>query len=148
MESSDYEVFIENTKQGFMQDKIRNKEWLSEEAREKVKEVFEHILPQGINTAKQHFKVISAGQEKAGYLWFELREVNNATVLYIYFIIIVPEYRRRGIAKKTLELLKAEARSLGASSIGLHVFGFNEGALELYKQTGFVARNIVMECEL
>jgi ribosomal protein S18 acetylase RimI-like enzyme len=131
-----------------MQDKIKNKEWLPEEAGEKVKEVFEHILPQRINTAKQYFKVISAGQEKAGYLWFELRDVNNVTVLYIYFIIIVPEYRRRGIAKKTLELLKTEARSLGASSIGLHVFGFNEGAIELYKQAGFITRNIVMECEL
>lgn len=148
LKSADYKVFIESTKEGFMQDKIRNKEWSPEEAANKAREVFEHILPQGIKTKNQHFKVISADKEKAGYLWFELKENNNATVLYIYFIIVLPEYRRKGIAKSALELLKIEARSLGAISIGLHVFGFNEGAIELYKQTGFVAKNIVMECEL
>ena len=144
LKSSDYEVFIAATKQDYMQDKIRNKEWLPADGPERVDRAFAEILPQGIDTAGQVFRVIAADNEKAGYLWYELR--NEAyQQLYIYYITVLPEYRRKGIAGAVLELLKGVAKVQGIGAIGLHVFGFNHGAIRLYEQAGFAAKNIVME---
>jgi ribosomal protein S18 acetylase RimI-like enzyme len=43
-------------------------------------------------------------------------------------------FRRRGYASRTLELV--EARELGAKSVELHVFGYNQGAQALYEKVG------------
>jgi ribosomal protein S18 acetylase RimI-like enzyme len=40
------------------------------------------------------------------------------------------------------------ARELGATSLGLHVFGHNEARRQLYEQLGFMATNILMTKKL
>ena len=46
-------------------------------------------------------------------------------------------HRRRGYAREALQLGEAEARALGAESIGLNVYGYSAGAQVLYESLGY-----------
>jgi len=58
--------------------------------------------------------------------------------------------QRRGVGFGTAPLLALEdwCRANGISSIGLHVFGHNQGAWRLYKRMGYVETNVQMEKQL
>lgn len=64
--------------------------------------------------------------------------------VWIYDIIINEDFRRRGYASRTLELVEDRAKELGAKSVELHVFGHNHGALSLYEKMGYNETSITM----
>ena len=68
---------------------------------------------------------------EVGILWFALRDSGIGLTLWIYDIIH-EQFRRRGYARRTLELVEDKARELGAKRVELHVFGHNERARTLY----------------
>jgi ribosomal protein S18 acetylase RimI-like enzyme len=71
-----------------------------------------------------------------GQLW--IGPLSGRPVDYwVYDIEITPQHRRRGYARRALELGEVEARALGATSLGLNVFGYNTGAKELYDSLGY-----------
>ncbi len=61
---------------------------------------------------------------------------------YIMNMYTAPEYRRQGIAYKTLDLLVAEAKKKGVSAISLEA---TEAGRPLYEKYGFVKMNDEME---
>jgi ribosomal protein S18 acetylase RimI-like enzyme len=77
-------------------------------------------------------------------LWFALRSRAGQQQAFVCDVVIFEEFRRRGYARRAFELLEGRARELGATSIGLHVFGHNGAARQLYEKLGFVATNILM----
>lgn len=86
-----------------------------------------------------------------GYLWEEDGQViGNLTIIsflqgesrtyLIANVAVHPDFRRKGIARK-LTLAGLEfARSHGAPSTWLHVRDDNYGAIDLYRQLGFIER--------
>lgn len=64
---------------------------------------------------------------------------------YIMNMYTVPEYRRRGISYRTLDLLVQEAKSKGILSISLEA---TEMGRPLYEKYGFVQMNHEMELPL
>jgi ribosomal protein S18 acetylase RimI-like enzyme len=71
-----------------------------------------------------------------GQLWIGPLDGRPADY-WVYDIEIAEEHRRRGYARRALELGEFEARALGATSLGLNVFGYNTGAKELYDSLGY-----------
>ncbi len=71
----------------------------------------------------------------AGF-WFVLDEA------HITNVAVRPEYRRKGIGKKMMELLLEEAKSRGVVSISLEVRVSNKAARELYKGLGFTVAGL------
>ena len=65
-------------------------------------------------------------------------------VCRIYDIIINENFRRRGYASRTLELVEARAKELGAKNVELHVFSHNHGAQALYEKVGYNVTSITM----
>lgn len=61
---------------------------------------------------------------------------------YIMNMYTAPDYRRKGIATKTLELLIADAKERGIDSISLEA---TEAGRPLYEKNGFVQMNNEME---
>ncbi len=51
---------------------------------------------------------------------------------------VIPTYRRQGIARRMMDYLLRQARSLGLNQIGLEVIEANTGAHTLYRELGFV----------
>lgn len=60
--------------------------------------------------------------------------------LHILILLVLPRYRRLGLASKMLKWLTAEARKSGGGlkALRLHVQKSNEAAVAFYKRHGFV----------
>lgn len=71
-----------------------------------------------------------------GYLWLGPLPAGGDE-WWVFDIEIGEAHRRRGYARAALELGHAEAKKLGAVSVGLNVFGYNTGAKELYDSLGY-----------
>jgi ribosomal protein S18 acetylase RimI-like enzyme len=81
---------------------------------------------------------------EVGTVWFALRDSGVGRSVWIYDIIINENFRRKGYASRTLELVEDRARALGAKSVELHVFGHNQGARALYEKVGYKEMSITM----
>ena len=80
---------------------------------------------------------------RCGYLWMGMRNSEDPwdmqTPLWIYDIVVTPEFRGYGLGVQLM--LKAEeyARELDLN-IGLFVHSDNESAIALYKKTGYAVK--------
>ncbi|MCP3033463.1 GNAT family N-acetyltransferase [Halobacillus sp. A1] len=81
--------------------------------------------------------------EQVGILWYSvIPEINAA---YLYHILIDDNHRVKGFGTSTIEKLQDTLKEQGVKSIGLSVFGKNEGAYRLYKKLGYSNTRISME---
>ena len=90
---------------------------------------------------------VVADSEVVGVIWFAPR-IAGSNQWWIFDIEIDEAHRRRGHARAALQLAQIEAKQNGASSIGLNVFAFNEGAHELYESLGYQPMSIQMQLPL
>ncbi|WNB94011.1 GNAT family N-acetyltransferase [Bacillus sp. NEB1478] len=81
-------------------------------------------------------------EKTAGYLWFHVRKDEKQA--FLYHIYIHDTFRKQGIAKEAMKFFEAESKKLGADYLGLHVFGTNLNAIELYKKMGYNQASINM----
>lgn len=65
------------------------------------------------------------------------RLILQGSKIYLFSLETLPQYRRRGIAYGFLIRLIGELAKSSCDTLCLHVSGANEGALKLYKKTGF-----------
>lgn len=85
---------------------------------------------------EQHLKssqVITYDGKDVGYIW----PIVIKRLLYIFELGVNRDYKRRGIGKRALELIKESAIKQGCNSISLHCEKFREAALRLYLSAGF-----------
>ncbi|GAB3606285.1 hypothetical protein GCM10027413_16940 [Conyzicola nivalis] len=61
----------------------------------------------------------------------------GGTDWWVFDIQIAEAHRRRGYARRALELGHVAAKERGATAIGLNVFGYNTGAKDLYESLGY-----------
>ena len=79
-------------------------------------------------------------------LWMgnAIDQITGDRYAHIFLLYVVPEYRRRGIAKKLLEQAQIWAKIRGDRQIGLQVFPQNQAAVNLYQKMGFQIQSISM----
>ena len=67
---------------------------------------------------------------------------------FVYDLEIKPQHRRRGHATAAFAVMESLAGELGAESVGLHVFVWNEGAQALYRKLGYRVTGVNMVKDL
>jgi len=82
-------------------------------------------------------------RKRGGYLWMGIRNSEDPwdmqTPLWIYDIVIAPEFRGNGLGKQLM--LKADEFALEQKhNIGLFVHSDNESAIALYEKMGYVLK--------
>jgi ribosomal protein S18 acetylase RimI-like enzyme len=82
-----------------------------------------------------------------GHLWLGPFPAGS-TEWWVFDIEIDEPHRRRGYARRALELAHAAAKQRGATAIGLNVFGYNTGAQELYDSLGYRVTSTQMRLPL
>jgi ribosomal protein S18 acetylase RimI-like enzyme len=68
----------------------------------------------------------------------------KAQKAFIFDFIIDEAFRGKGYGKQALAALDEKLISMNVDSVGLHVFGHNIVAQELYKKSGYEITNINM----
>lgn len=140
----EYEFWLQRSLGEYKNEQIKS--GLSEaEAEEKSGADFNRYLPDGPQSPDQYLFSIKDQDSSIGFIWFCERGNPENRKAYLLDIVIEEEHRGKGYGKKAMLLLEEKVKSLGLKHIGLHVFGHNHRAYELYKKLGYVEINIVME---
>lgn len=146
MTENDYQAYLEQLIGEYAQDHVRGGRWGEQEALQRATQEIQQILPQGLHSPDNYLYMIVEEQsnQRVGILWFALNTRASKQQAFVYDIAIYEQFRRHGYATQAFRLLEEQARELGATSIGLHVFGHNVAARELYEKLGYIATNIQM----
>jgi len=141
-----YRGYREHLARDYAEDKVRAGVWSSAESESRAAQELDELLPDG-TTTRDHFLYSVRDDSvpaEVGIVWFALIDSGVGRSLWIYDIIIHEKFRRRGYARRTLELVEEKARELDASKVELHVFGHNDGTRALYEQMGYGVTSIIM----
>ena len=145
IQQEDFERFLERGIREYAEDHVRNGNWPAEGALEKSKKEFEHYLPDGIHSKNQYlYSIIHDSGNKIGVLWVQVKDQKA----FIYDVVIDEAFRGKGYGKQALIAMDEKLKSMKVESVGLHVFGDNITAQELYKKMGFQITGIHMKKEL
>ena len=84
-----------------------------------------------INSEKYSVFFITANGEKAGYLILE-----HKNPLYVQSLYLLPEFRRKGIGRKTFEFIREHCRENAIENFYLGCHPENKNALCFYEKMG------------
>jgi ribosomal protein S18 acetylase RimI-like enzyme len=141
MQQEDFDRVIENEIKEYAADHVRNGNWPAEGALERSRKEFEALLPKGIHSTDQYlWAIVDLENKKIGMLWVQVKDQKA----FIYDFIIDESFRGKGYGKQTLLAMDEKLKSMNVESVGLHVFGDNITAQELYKKMGYQITGIHM----
>jgi ribosomal protein S18 acetylase RimI-like enzyme len=125
---------------------VQNGTWEEDEALGLAHAETAEMLPKGLDTPDQTFRVIldQRSGERVGQVWYCIRYRGRRPQLFVQWIGIDEKHRRRGYATAVFRELDREARRVGAYWVGLGVDGDNVAALSLYAKLGFKPKNIFL----
>lgn len=83
------------------------------------------------------FEVLEGKGTSVGYVWVGTDSSKDPHSWWVWDIVIDEGHRGKGLGRKTMQLAEDYARSQGARTLGLNVFGFNHGARGLYESLGY-----------
>jgi RimJ/RimL family protein N-acetyltransferase len=131
---------------GYADENVRAGYWEPEQAPALSEAQFNELLADGIDTPGQWlWSVVAQSGDEVGIVWVARRREGHA---FIYDIEMNPAHRGAGYGTAALLALEVWCRANGFGSIGLHVFGHNEGAWRLYKRLGYIETSVQMEKRL
>jgi ribosomal protein S18 acetylase RimI-like enzyme len=90
------------------------------------------------------FDVVDESEGSVGYLWIGQDDSGDSTSWWVWDVAVEPGHRGAGIGRAAMLLAEEYARSHGAHSLGLSVFGFNTAARRLYESLGYETTSVRM----
>ena len=134
----------------YAEDNIAAGRWPREGAHARSRTEWDSLLPQGLATPNNHLFEIQASLQgpTIGALWFAIEDRHGQRSAFVYDVGIDAPWRRQGHALRAFEALETLVTELGATHIGLHVFGHNPGAQALYAKLGYGITGINMQKRL
>ena len=149
MTQAEYDRWIEQSIKDYAEDKVRAGTWQPADALDRSAADHKQLLPDGLQSKGQHLYTLEdeAAGKKVGMIWFA--EVNwGKPLAFIYDIVVDADQRGKGYGKQAMLALEDKVRELGVDRIGLHVFGFNTVARDLYLKVGYEITDYNMEKKL
>jgi ribosomal protein S18 acetylase RimI-like enzyme len=113
------------------------------ESRARAEAAFQRLVPDGkVAASTQRICVVQHDTTDVGIIWYELRNGNRDG--YVYDIVVWPQYRRRGYARRAFLLLEQMLRDAGIRRIMLNMFAHNLAAHSFYQSLGYAPRALLM----
>lgn len=129
--------FVTASEEGFTQDLVASGRFSPEDAAAESHRQLVEELPDGLATPGQELFTATVNGVEVGILWLGMRQRDGRAHAFVLDIEVAADQRRKGYGRELMHAAEREARRLGADSIGLHVFGFNAAAVELYESLGY-----------
>ena len=145
IQQEDFDRMIDTEIRGYAEEHVRNGNWPAEGALERSKKEFDALLPDGIRSKDQYlWSLLDEDSNKIGVLWVQVKDQKA----FIYDFVINEAFRGKGYGKQALIAMDDKLKAMNVESIGLHVFGDNITAQELYKKMGYQITGIRMKKEI
>lgn len=150
MTAAEFGRYLEPAIRAYAREKVVSGEWAPEQAVELSRRDHFRLLPDGLATPDQFLFTVrdEPANQVVATLWLTLRMRGIQVEAYVYDIEVVESHRGHGYGRATMLACLDKARELGAESVGLHVFGHNKNARNLYDSMGFTPTNINMTLKL
>jgi ribosomal protein S18 acetylase RimI-like enzyme len=150
MGEDEFRAYRDAAARGYAEDKQRSGDWAGRDALTLDLQAIHRSAPNGPRTLDQHLFTVhdAATGAKVGWLWYQVRDDGLSRSAFLCDLVIFEEYRRQGYGTACLAELDDRARGLGIRRVGLHVFGHNPGALELYRRCGYTVTDYTMAKDL
>ncbi|MFE6049226.1 GNAT family N-acetyltransferase [Kitasatospora sp. NPDC056446] len=117
----------------------------SETAHRHANDSMARFFPSGVpSPGHVVFDVVDDAGEAVGYLWIGPDTSDDAGAWWVWDIVIDTDKRGRGLGRAAMLLGEEYARSQGAHTLGLNVFGFSTGARGLYESLGYETTSVKM----
>ena len=97
-----------------------------------------------LSPGNEVFHVMNESGAAVGYLWIGQDVSVDRGAWWVWDVVINPDQRGQGFGRAAMLLGEDYARSQGAHSLGLSVFGFNTGAQRLYNSLGYKTTSVKM----
>jgi len=114
-----------------------------DEAQQNANASKERLYPNGSPAPGHQIGRLRSQGQAVGALWIG-PTANDPDQWWVWEIVIDEEFRGRGFGRQAMLLAEEIARTNGASTIGLNVFGHNKTARSLYLSLGFVESSVQM----
>lgn len=132
-----FPAWIERSRTEYQSDLIKTGESL-QEAHRRANESLEASFPENSPaTDNAVFDVVDETGAIVGYLWVGTDSSEDSHSWWVWDIVVDEEHRGKGLGRKAMKQAEDYARSQGAHTLGLSVFGFNHGARGLYESMGY-----------
>ncbi|NWG08306.1 MAG: GNAT family N-acetyltransferase [Chloroflexi bacterium] len=148
MTQSEFDAFLERLIPEYAADNVRAGYWDASDALERSRKETARLLPQGLQTKDHHLFTLYAGNQAVGIIWLKANLDNPIKNGFIFDVEVKKEFRGKGYGKKIMLLVEEKARELGLKSLGLHVFGYNMVARNLYESIGYEVSSLNMVKQL
>lgn len=142
----DFQAWLTEAIPSFALTNVEDGRWSLAESIDLSRQAHDALLPQGLATPGQFFVHLhdAATGERVGLLWWTEGPKDGAMQAWVYNITIEPAARRRGFARAALRELEGVALQHGMRQLGLHVFGHNHAARQLYESLGFEPASLTL----
>ncbi len=141
--------FIEWQVDQYVEERVRSGE-RPDTARRIASEQSRALFPEGVPADGQLLlRVLDDEGAAVGILWIGPQQpAEQPGAFWVFYVRIEEAHRGKGYGRAAMELAESEARSRGASELGLNVFGHNQVARHLYESMGYTATSIRMKKNL
>lgn len=139
-----FSAWREQSVEGYASDLIetgQSAEDAQRHAAESMAEEFPENAPTPHNAV---FDVIDDAGVRVGYVWVGRDTSGDPKSWWVWDIVVEPEFRGKGFGRTTMQLAEEYARSQGATTLSLSVFGFNHAAKGLYESLGYEVTTVKM----
>jgi ribosomal protein S18 acetylase RimI-like enzyme len=144
MTQPEFEAFLERTIPEYAEEKVRAGYWDESDALERSHKEFADLLPQGLQSKDHYLYTLYDGDEAVALIWLKANPDRPTKDGFIFELYVDEKQRGKGYGRGAMLLIEEKARELGLKSIGLHVFGFNQVARNLYESLGYETSSVNM----
>jgi ribosomal protein S18 acetylase RimI-like enzyme len=144
MTQTEYDVYIVRLIPEYAADNVRAGYWSEAESLEKARKQTESLLPQGLQTKDHYFYTLYDADQAIGMIWLRVEPDRHVKSGFIFDVQVEEKFRGLGYGRQIMLLIEENARELGVKKMGLHVFGYNNVAQNLYKSIGYEVSSMNM----
>jgi ribosomal protein S18 acetylase RimI-like enzyme len=139
--------FLAASRDGYIADRVASGDDPSVAGRAADKTIAA-MFPDGEPGPGQLLYRVEEDGQSVGSLWISPVSADQPEAWWVWDITIEEPHRGRGLGKAVMLLAEREARSHGATELGLNVFGSNTVARHLYEHLGYATVAVRMSKRL
>lgn len=138
MKEPEFDRWYEDSTRFMAASQVAAGNWPAEEALQRAHASRRGLLPHGRTTAGMLFlRALKPDGTPVGAVWLGPHPRGVPDCGFLYFIEIDEPHRGAGYGRALLKAAEEAARSQGANSLELNVFGSNDRAVQLYETSGY-----------
>jgi ribosomal protein S18 acetylase RimI-like enzyme len=152
LDEGEFPALLEQLREEYVRSMVEEAGLSQADAEDKARADHESLFPDGAPQAHHRIYVLEDAEsgERRGHIFWAARQPPGSSTkrAYLYELFIDESFRGRGLGRRALELVEADARAAGLPAVDLNVWGGNEAARALYRTAGYSERAVFMSKEL